>query len=320
MNWPAQPVTEVTNREALQNAMDADPDGQVITGPEEKTLVHDDDSVDINIPSKEDLVQVVDMGDAQMLEPVGRSQGGDTMLAIERQSKYLEANPDEIGVVANRAFARSIRELGYKGTPDALNELVDNSYEAGATFCHIIFGFPGKSRFKPNAIAVADDGHGMVPEMIRRALVWGGTDREGGLRDEQTGRIIGFGKYGFGAPSSCTSIGTKFTFYSKVTDGPWMSSYVDLAEIEDQGRDYQVPPAAPATLPDWVLYQFDANLYPSPSGTVVVIEKIDRLTKVTTPKLAEVLAQKIGVTYHAVRLAFEIYIDGAVVEPIDPCY
>ena len=94
------------------------------------------------------------------------------------------------------AFVRGIRDLGYKSNPNALAELVDNSVQAGSDRVEVFFGYDGgKSDKKPNQIAVLDNGHGMEPDMIRAAVTWGGTHREG----DRTG----FGRYGYGLPSAC---------------------------------------------------------------------------------------------------------------------
>ena len=64
------------------------------------------------------------------------------------------------------AFVRGIRDIGYKSTATALDELIDNSIQAGATNIHVVFGFEGKST-KPIRVAIIDDGHGMDADMTR---------------------------------------------------------------------------------------------------------------------------------------------------------
>src|SRR4051794_35430103 len=82
------------------------------------------------------------------------------------------------GLTVAQAFVESIRDLGYRNTATATNELIDNAGEAGAENVHVAFGYTGKSR-KPSSLVTIDDGVGMVPDMIRASVVWGGTDRHG---------------------------------------------------------------------------------------------------------------------------------------------
>ena len=117
---------------------------------------------------------------------------------VEDQKKHGD---DAFSLVSPEAFLRGIRDLGYKSTLTALDELVDNSVQANA---EVIWLFPAylpgnKSEKKPDAIVVVDDGHGMEPDMIRIAVRWGGTHRENDRK--------GFGRYGFGLPSACVSVG-----------------------------------------------------------------------------------------------------------------
>src|SRR3982751_3306447 len=64
------------------------------------------------------------------------------------------------------AFVRGIRDIGYKSTATAIDELVDNAFQADAANVHVAFGYGSASDAKPTQIAVIDDGHGMDPDMI----------------------------------------------------------------------------------------------------------------------------------------------------------
>ena len=58
---------------------------------------------------------------------------------IQEQLEYLKTNPMEGmqgGVVMIEAFLKGIRDLGYKDTSFAFNELNDNSMQAGARNIH----------------------------------------------------------------------------------------------------------------------------------------------------------------------------------------
>ena len=235
--------------------------------------------------------------------------------AIDKQQAYVtqqKAEKTSMDIVVAGAFVRGIRDLGYKDNCKALAELVDNSWEAQATRVDIIYGYPGtKSKAKPEQIAVLDDGHGMLPEMIRHAMRWGGTDREGSVE--------GFGRFGFGLPASCVSIGKRFTVYSKLEGEPIYKVSVDLDEIEQSTVSYKIPQPSLAEIPDFVREYLGDREWTS--GTIVVLDKLDRLKYATAKKLTyDLLLPQLGVTYHNVRHSFKIHVDGEFVKPIDPLF
>src|SRR5262249_21668063 len=122
-------------------------------------------------------------------------------------------------------------------------------------------------------IAVIDNGHGMEPEMIRAAVLWGGTHRQ---NDRS-----GLGRFGFGLPSAAVSITRRFEVYSKVKGGEWHCVRVDLDDIctgKHTNEDGLViaPGTAKAKLPDWVSKALGKRSLDQ--GTVVLLINPDRLS------------------------------------------
>ncbi|HEX5775898.1 MAG TPA: ATP-binding protein, partial [Caulobacteraceae bacterium] len=234
-----------------------------------------------------------------------------TLSAQHAYVARLKGEGFKFGLTVGDAFVRGIRDLGYKSNADALAELIDNSCQAGASRVDVAFGYDDSSDKKPVALAVIDDGHGMEADMIRLAVLWGGTHREG----DRTG----MGRYGYGLPSSCVSIGQSFTVYSKAPGGEVFAVTIDLpaisaGEYTDEAGEIIVPAPQPASLPPFVQAQIDAA-YPQgwTSGTAVVIDKLDRLEWTTAAGLRENFSRRFGVTYHKLREAFALYVDGAFV-------
>ena len=124
----------------------------------------------------------------------------------KNQEEAFKNHQGEITIGA-QAVLRSLKDLGYKSPYHALNELIDNSMEGGAKEINIVVQTEEKSN-KPKAIAVLDDGHGMVEKMVQFACSLGGSAR----RAEKKG----FGKYGFGLVSSCLGMGINFTVFSRL--------------------------------------------------------------------------------------------------------
>ena len=242
-------------------------------------------------------------------------------LDLQRQRDYveeLEAQKFDYGLVLANAFVKGMRDIGYKSTAYALNELNDNAIQAGARNIHVEFGFDAgnKARKKADAVAVIDDGHGMDALMIRAAVIWGGTHRH----NDRTG----FGRYGYGLPSACVSIGTRYTVFSKVEGGEWHKVTVDLDEIEDHFRKATGPVRAemPKQIepPGWVVAAIKSRFKQFRSGTVVLIEKIDRLDHWTAQVLRTDLLQEFGITYRNFLSQVSMGVDGAMVEPTDPLF
>lgn len=252
-----------------------------------------------------------------------------TIDTIDRQQKYVTAQKEKghgLGVVFADAFLRGMRDLGYKNPAWALAEQFDNSFQAAADTVAIRFGFESsnKSRSKPDVVAVCDNGNGMIPEMISYAVRWGGTDREGDRN--------GFGRYGYGLPSSAVSLAKRYTVYSKAAGGAWHAVTVDIDELAAAANDIQkteeLLTARSRNLPGWVVKAAQGDdkldLATLKSGTVVVFEDPDRLRRLAGWTKAETLRTKLlqhfGVIYRHWIPERRIIVDGVIAQAVDPLF
>ena len=236
----------------------------------------------------------------------------------DRQRAYVESSQAVADLIDGRLFVESMRKLGYRDPARAADELVDNAIEAGAENVHVLFGYPNKTTTKPDAIAFADDGHGMIPEMVAAACKWGGTDR-------YDSRAM-FGRFGFGLPSASVSQGRRFTVWSRNAPTDFYRVTIDVDDISDgkYSKDGRVipPEAAPDGLPDWVAAEL-ADKFPGGQDavrTVVVWEKLDSGLWRTTSALERNLLQRFGVTYRGYLRTTTIAVNGKPAEPIDPLF
>jgi hypothetical protein len=246
-----------------------------------------------------------------------RKTGEDIVL---RQRAYADrAGSKRNGLTLDEAFIRGIRHIGYRSNIHAFAELIDNSIQAYAQRIDLVFGYDEDGSLKkPNRIAVVDDGHGMPPTMLRLAMMWGGTHRE----DDREG----LGRYGYGLPCAAVSIGRRFKVISKLEGGSPLEVTLDLDEL-DQGiystSDGQImmPDARPAEVPDFVVSHLKRS-YPLgwPSGTLVIIEKLDRVEWTTTLGMRNNLLRHLGVTYHKMADLAALHVDGTQVRPVDPLF
>lgn len=229
----------------------------------------------------------------------------------------LQKSNFDFSLMVAEAFVRGIRDIGYKDSAYACFEFIDNSLQAGADNVHIVFGYDDKTN-KPSKIAIIDDGHGMEPEMIRLAIIWGGTHRQNDRK--------GFGRYGYGLPSAAVSQGRRFTVYSLVDGGNIHKNGLDLDDLsngaysDDSGR-VTVPFSQPGDLPNWI-QPYIPQLLKSEfrHGTVVIIEKLDKLSWITQNGLESNLLEKVGITYRNFLNQKTITVNGKKVEPTDPLF
>ncbi|MEO6216482.1 MAG: ATP-binding protein [Sphingomonas sp.] len=248
-----------------------------------------------------------------------RGAGIGAVLAAQRAYAEASRERSKFGLMVPEAFVRGIRDLGYRSNGDAIAELIDNALQAFADRIDISFGYDGTSSVKkPTQVAVIDNGHGMEPDMIRMAVMWGGTHRENDRN--------GLGRYGYGLPCASVSLGRRFTVYSMVPGGALHAVKLDLDALAagaytDSSGDIVVPPAAPATMPEFVNTQI-AAAHPNGwrSGTVILIDKLDRLEWSTAQGLRDNLCRQFGVTYHKLRNEAALFVDDDYVEPIDPLF
>jgi Histidine kinase-, DNA gyrase B-, and HSP90-like ATPase len=248
-------------------------------------------------------------------------RGGGISSAISAQRDYSRARQaiGKFGLMVPEAFVRGIRDLGYRGNGDAIAEFVDNSIQAYADRVDVLFGYDGTaSSRKPTQLAIVDNGHGMEPAMMRMAVMWGGTHRENDR--------VGLGRYGYGLPCAAVSLGRRFSIFSKTASSAMHRVTVDLDALaqgnyNDGSGDIVVPAAVESSIPPFVEEFVKANYSEDWfQGTVILVEKLDRLEWSTTQGLTDNLGRQFGVTYHKLRGQAAIYLDGQFVEPIDPLF
>ncbi len=248
-----------------------------------------------------------------------RGRGIGSVLQAQRDYAAVRGERVKFGLMVPEAFVRGIRDLGYRSNADAMAELIDNALQAYAERIDVVFGYAGGgSTKKPVQMAVIDNGHGMEAAMIRMAIMWGGTHRE---NDRS-----GLGRYGYGLPCAAVSLGRRFTVLSKVEGSSLYSVTLDLDDLmsgqyNDGAGDIIVPEPSPATLPAFVEDHM-ALAYPDGwhSGTIILLDKLDRLEWLTTSRLADNFIRQFGTTYHKLRGQAAIYVDRDFVEPIDPLF
>jgi hypothetical protein len=208
-------------------------------------------------------------------------------------------------VVALDRFIEATRDSGYKTTASAVAELIDNSFEAGATSVAVSIGDANSPGKREVTFAVKDNGCGMMPSVLRLALQFGGSTRFNS-RDR-------VGRYGMGLPNSSLSQARRLDVYSWTKPNSVWWSYLDVDEIAS-GKIASVPRPRRGRLTG--IFAVD-----SPSGTVVRWSRCDRLNHKKVKTIKAKLSVELGRIFRRQILnGKSITINGELVKSFDPLF
>lgn len=163
----------------------------------------------------------------------------------------------------------SLRDNGFNNTAYALSELIDNSIQAKASRVEIGF-IERKSdsgRNNVNEITLWDDGTGMSPETLLKAMQFGGSENRNDAE--------GMGKFGMGLPNSSISQCQRVDVYSWTTPDNCYHTFLDV-DLMKKGKLEEIPTPQKEPIPDIYRKAFFSTM--PKSGTVVIWSKLDRLT------------------------------------------
>lgn len=239
-----------------------------------------------------------------------------------------EANREEMTRLLNRLvdpayFAEATRESGYKGTPSAIAEIVDNSLQAKATEIHIQFE-ESPDDAKEVWVYILDNGVGMSRDVMDIALRFGGTTRF----NDRTGT----GRFGMGLPNASVSQARRLELYSCGKDGQMHFCYLDLDQLA--GLEPLEPgfltPVPVETWPVSTSLKESAESYPT--GTLVIWKKCDRLDPKNVDGLRRKVVGTLGQTFRNFIYSLDtgdpddkkpahlITVNAQTVQPFDPLY
>ena len=206
-------------------------------------------------------------------------------------------------IVALDRFILATRDSGYKGTPSAIAELVDNSLQAGARRIEIVITSDSGEPRWPLTVSVADDGVGMSHSTLCQALRFGGSARFNDRR--------GLGRFGMGLPNSSLSQARRVEVITWQSPGRALVSHLDTDEIAT-GQVTEIPPPALCGVPKGM---------PGETGTLVRWLRCDRLEFKRPDTIIRKLAPRIGRVFrHFLLDGVVITLNGNEVAPIDPLF
>lgn len=163
----------------------------------------------------------------------------------------------------------SMRYGGYSNAATALAELIDNSFEAGATRVEVLCRdkiVQGASNMveRIDEIAVVDNGAGMSMNELWDSLRLGV-----GTRAARRG----IGRFGMGLPYASISQCSRVDVYSWQNPDAVLTTRLDLDEIKRHSMR-EIPMPVKSAIPD--LWKHTSKILPTSAGTVVVWSNLDR--------------------------------------------
>ena len=184
----------------------------------------------------------------------------------------------------------SMRYGGYSNTATALAELIDNSFEAGATRVEVLC----KDKIvqaeyniveQIGEIAVVDNGSGMSVDELWDSLRLGV-----GTRAARRG----IGRFGMGLPYASISQCSRVDVYSWQSADNVMATRLDLDEIKRNSMR-EIPMPTKSAIPDsWVNA---SRILPTSTGTVVVWSNLDRCVWKKSSTVIDNSERIVGRTY-----------------------
>jgi hypothetical protein len=242
----------------------------------------------------------------------------------QRAAEYAN-DKDGTGVVMAEAFVRGMRDIGYKSTAYALNEIIDNALEARASQV-LVELFEGKGGLE--SVAIIDNGMGMPEEWIRHSIRWGGSHRD-------QGNLKGLGRFGYGLKSAAISFARRFEVYSKIENASnWSMVYLDVDDLakgnyRTESGGVGVPAPSATGLPQQIHERLKERGISLEHGTVILITKIDS-DRIRTrynmtgssdvQKIESFLMEQFGITFRNYVLNTPVLVNGKKVDPIDPLF
>ncbi len=198
----------------------------------------------------------------------------------------------------------SLRNTGYDNVT-AIADLIDNSIDADASNIRISI-VPVTDDFK---IIISDDGYGMTHNVLDQAMRLGSDT----VRNTESD----LGKFGMGLVTASISLGKKLTVISKTIDGTF-TSIQDLDRISESNRfEKELREST-----DIEIGIFNKENPKTIHGTVVVIEKCDRLQNTNINQFSKNLVDTIGQIFRMFIQSSNknIFIRGEKIIPMDPLY
>jgi hypothetical protein len=207
---------------------------------------------------------------------------------VAEEQYATTANKHLIDVTPNTRLLESLRDMGYDNY-QAIADVIDNSVDAviaGSAKNPTVkiltkFGGDGKGY-----ITIVDNGIGMTEETLKEALKLGSNTNK--VRDGE------LGYFGVGLNAAAISIGRGFRVITKHADGEYLCGGFDLdSAITEKSWTFASIEKASTTDKKY----FNELTNNSPTGTIIEIYKLDRISNRHKTHFDGVLLKNLGKIY-----------------------
>ena len=231
---------------------------------------------------------------------------------VDQQKAYASSQPASVGLADDNLFVLGMKDVYYRNEGNALADIIDNSVEAGATYCHVAYNTDSGGKIQE--IAIIDNGCGIDSSFLPHALRWGGSSRH-------NSRNL-FGRYGFGLPTASIKHGDAYSVFSRTNKSePFNEVSIDLQEIMS-GKRLELPTVKTAPLPAWVNKYIEENIGADADvATVILLSKRNSLIWPNQANSVSNLMRHFGIVYSSIVTGqCKIYVDAEKVEALDPLF
>jgi hypothetical protein len=205
--------------------------------------------------------------------------------------------------VPTSKFYYSFRNLGYNNY-EALADIIDNSLDLDVSAKNVWVEISKNM----DTITISDDGSGMNLSELNDALQPG-----------SEGRVItnhDLGLFGCGLKSASLSMGKRFRIITKKEDDNYYIADFDLERFEEEGS-----PVVPVSVCSQMeVDYFNLKTNNSETGTVIIIDKLDRIKNKQLHQFTNILGNHLSEIYRYIISDSEeisIYINDKKLEPAD---
>jgi hypothetical protein len=233
---------------------------------------------------------------------------------VKRGGSQLAEEDFDIAAPHAASLVESLRAFGYE-LPTALADLADNSLFHRSNRLTIHFHWAGEN----SAIALADDGNGMDEAALINAM------RLGSRNPREPRDPDDFGRFGLGLKTASFSQCRRVTVFTRQHRGDSLVRCWDLDHIAETDT-WQL-----LRTPSGVAAKLAETLADAKQGTVVIWEKLDRLTADTTTEndadedaflaCAEQVGEHFAAVFHRLmtgRNPVVFLLNGKPITPWDP--
>ena len=220
------------------------------------------------------------------------------------ESPAVFAFPEDCPPGAGRLILALRESAGYNPYV-VMSDIIDNSIDADAKTIRVfIRKCDGKSQ-----VVISDDGYGMSKETLHEALRLGS--------NIEKDKVCDLGCFGIGLKVGAIAIGKRLTVLTKEKEGVWNKKILDISQVVALDRWVVFSPSLEEK--DQVLIDECECSGRDGSGTIVILEELDRFPISVTTQTANILRKKISrIFWKKIVEGLVIEINGEKVDPYDP--